>query len=77
VLEADDAAIYVGAEGNERDVVVRDGERQDVFHVNGNDAAVYVGVLATRATSSCATVAGWRPPMWTGGAERRTSAVPA
>jgi hypothetical protein len=43
-VTAQNAALYVGVNGNEGDIRVRDGSGRDVFQVDGQSAAVYVGV---------------------------------
>ena len=37
------AALYIGATGNEGDIIVRDGSGRDVFHFNAAAAALYIG----------------------------------
>src|SRR5690606_7732028 len=37
------AALYVGANGNEGDVIVRDGSGREAVHLDGQSAALYVG----------------------------------
>jgi hypothetical protein len=42
-LHGDNAALYVGAEGHEGDIIVRDVSGRDIFWVDGDKAALYVG----------------------------------
>ncbi|MDJ0799840.1 MAG: hypothetical protein QNJ51_24050 [Calothrix sp. MO_167.B12] len=42
-FDAKYAAFYVGSEGNEGDIIVRDGAGRQVFHFDSNYAALYVG----------------------------------
>ena len=42
-LDGQSAALYVGATGNEGDVVVRDGAGNDAVHLNGANAQIFVG----------------------------------
>lgn len=37
------AALYIGANGNEGDIIVRDSSGRDVFHFNAAAAALYIG----------------------------------
>jgi hypothetical protein len=43
VFNSANAALYIGANGNEGDLIVRDSAGRDVFHMDGNNAALYVG----------------------------------
>ena len=42
-FDASHAALYIGCEGNEGDLIVRDAGGRDVFHFDSNYAALYVG----------------------------------
>ena len=42
-VTGDTAALYLGADGNEGDIIVRDSEGRDVMHMDGNFAALYLG----------------------------------
>jgi hypothetical protein len=42
-LEAERAAVFIGAEGNEGDLIVRDGAGRQVIHLGGDKAVVDVG----------------------------------
>lgn len=42
-FDASHAALYVGSEGNEGDIIVRDGAGRTVFHFDSHYAALYVG----------------------------------
>ena len=42
-FKARNAALYIGSEGNEGDLVIRDGGGRDVLHFDSNYAALYLG----------------------------------
>lgn len=37
------AALFIGASGNEGDLIVKDGAGREVMHMNGSNAALYIG----------------------------------
>ena len=43
VLDAANAAIYVGRQGNEGDIIVRDSEGRDVFQFDGHSSLLTIG----------------------------------
>jgi hypothetical protein len=42
-FNSQNAALYVGASGNEGDIIVRDSAGREVFHIDSQNAALYVG----------------------------------
>ena len=42
-FDGSQAALYIGSEGNEGDLVIRDGEGHDILHVDGANASLSLG----------------------------------
>ena len=42
-FDASHAALYIGSQDNEGDLIIKDGQGRDVFHFDSNYAALYVG----------------------------------
>jgi hypothetical protein len=42
-FDASHAALYIGSEGNEGDIFVRDGAGRNVFQFDASHAALYIG----------------------------------
>ena len=42
-VDGEHSAVWVGADGNEGDIIVRDGRGRQVFQVDGEHAAIWVG----------------------------------